>query len=56
MEAKRLFYAQKNGNGMGDGEATECAVDYIPIAASTKGRLKSLRKPNDALLYPSDHI
>ena len=52
------YSMHKNGNRMGDGDgqATERAVDYIPITASTKGRLKSLRKPKDALLYPSDHI
>ena len=45
-----------DGTGDGDGQATERAVDYILIVASTKGYLESLRKPKDASLYPSDRI
>ena len=56
MEVKQPFHAQKSGNRTGEvqhGKAMELALDYyIPIIASTKRRLKSLRKPKQGLSWP----
>ena len=44
-----------DGAGDDDGQAMDVLLT-IPIVVSTKRRLESLRRPKEALLYPSDHI